>query len=76
MPPGPEAGRFPFNNKESHMARLTQAVKNHDRVTQALRRYQWLLSELHGGNSFSKDQLWAWLQDAERALAIHQQQES
>jgi hypothetical protein len=26
--------------------------------TQALR---WLLSELHGGNSFTKDTLWTWL---------------
>ena len=28
-------------------------------------RYRWLLSELHGGNEFSKDQLWQWLQEAD-----------
>ena len=32
------------------------------------RRYLWLLSELHAGNEFSKDQLWRWLEDAESAL--------
>jgi len=29
------------------------------------RRYVWLLSELHGGNEFSKDQVWRWLEQAE-----------
>lgn len=29
--------------------------------TQALR---WLLAELHGGNTFAKDTLWTWLQQA------------
>jgi len=29
--------------------------------TQALR---WLLSEFHGGNTFSKDTLWHWLEQA------------
>ena len=29
------------------------------------RRYVWLLAELHGGNEFSKDQLWCWLLEAE-----------
>ena len=32
------------------------------------RRYVWLLSELHAGNEFSKDQLWRGLEDAESAL--------
>ena len=32
------------------------------------RRYVWLLSELHAGNEFSKDQLWRWLEDAESDL--------
>jgi hypothetical protein len=28
-------------------------------------RHIWLLSELHAGNEFSKDQLWRWLKEAE-----------
>jgi hypothetical protein len=32
------------------------------------RRYLWLLSELHAGNEFSKDQLWRWLEEAESIL--------
>jgi hypothetical protein len=32
------------------------------------RRYVWLLSELHAGNEFSKDQLWRWLEEAEANL--------
>ena len=31
-------------------------------------RYVWLLSELHSGNEFSKDQLWRWLEEAESDL--------
>jgi hypothetical protein len=33
------------------------------------RRYIWLLSELHGGNQFSKEQLWRWLAEANAAIA-------
>jgi hypothetical protein len=32
-----------------------------------LNRYRWLLSELHVGNKFSKDQLWQWLREANMA---------
>ena len=34
------------------------------------RRYVWLLSELHSGNEFSKDQLWRWLKEAEPLLRM------
>lgn len=39
------------------------------RFDNMLRRYIWLLSELHGGNQFSQEQLWRWLIEANAALA-------
>ena len=30
-----------------------------------VRKYRWLLSELHAGNEFSKDNLWKWLKEVE-----------
>ena len=38
-------------------------------VSEMIQRYVWLLSELHGGNQFSKEQLWRWLTEANAALA-------
>ena len=38
-------------------------------LSEMTRRYIWLLSELHGGNQFSKEQLWRWLTEANAAVA-------
>jgi hypothetical protein len=34
-----------------------------------LKRHAWLLSELHAGNEFSKDDLWKWLTEAQSVIA-------
>ena len=47
-----------------------------DQTGRALRRARWLLSELHGGNEFSKADLWNWLQEIERAYDAHNRKES
>jgi hypothetical protein len=46
-----------------------QQCKPADPLRQITRRYIWLLSELHGGNQFSKEQLWHWLTEANAAIA-------
>lgn len=38
-------------------------------LREIVRRHVWLLSELHGGDEFSKDLLWRWLREAEAAIA-------
>ena len=38
-------------------------------LSEMTRRYIWLLSELHGGNQFSKEQLWRWLTEANATIA-------
>lgn len=34
------------------------------------RRMRWLCSELHGGNAFSKPDLWRWQEEASSALGV------
>jgi len=41
---------------------------NIDALSGLARRYVWLLSELHGGNQFSQEQLWRWLEEAEATI--------
>ncbi len=38
-------------------------------LSEMTRRYIWLLSELHGGNQFSQEQLWRWLTEANATIA-------
>jgi|GEM_PF-2530181 hypothetical protein len=41
---------------------------HNDPLRKLAQRYVWLLSELHAGNEFSKDQLWRWVEEAEAAI--------
>jgi hypothetical protein len=50
---------------------LAVALKGADeaaRLRAIIKRHVWLLSELHGGNEFSKDDLWRWLTEAQSVL--------